>query len=196
VVAILAGLDRFVQRWFLIDFFVAAQLLFLTFWSLIMGGFRKVLGTGTFYADRTGSVVTVHAVGIAPNFNYQIKLEPDPADVWPPEYSLFYRIPEVVLPTLRFFHVEANFHARYPVDHVVVTDATGRHAVDVREDLAFAAPKPDEFIVIARVGTTPPSGCHVIPADNFYIQTHYKAYGPSSESDCQCWRAGNCNPAV
>ena len=37
-----------------------------------MSGVRKVLGKGTFYADRTGRVFTVNAVGIAPNFYYPI----------------------------------------------------------------------------------------------------------------------------
>ncbi len=64
----------------------------------------------------------------------------------------------MVLPTLRFVHVEAYFQARIPIDHVIVTDATGGPTLDVREDLVFAAWKPDEIIVIAGTGTVPPSG--------------------------------------
>ena len=97
-------------------------------------------------------------MGIAPNSNYLIKLEPDRTDVGPPEYSLFYYIPKVVVPALQPFHVEAKFHAKHPVDHFVVTDATGWHAVEVKQDLAFAEPLTDEFIVIARGATTPPFG--------------------------------------
>ena len=95
-------------------------------------------------------------MGIAPNSNYLIKLEPDRTDVWPPEYSLFYYIPKVVVPALQPFHVEAKFHAKHPVDHFVVTDATGWHAVEVKQDLAFAEPLTDEFIIIARGATPPP----------------------------------------
>ena len=117
-----------------------------------MSNFRKALGVGTFYAERSGNLRTVHAVGIAPNSNYLIKLEPDLTDVWPPEYSLFYYIPKVVVPALQPFRVEAKFHAKHPVDHFVVTDVTGWHTVEVKQDLAFAEPLTDESILIARGG--------------------------------------------
>ena len=134
-------------------------------------------------------------MGIAPNSNYLIKLEPDRTDVWPPEYSLFYYIPKVVVPALQPFHVEAKFHAKHPVDHFVVTDATGWHAVEVKQDLAFAEPLTDEFIIIARGATTPPpSDCQVIQADNLFVQTHDKAFGPASETECEKWGAENCSP--
>lgn len=97
-----------------------------------MSNFRKALWVGTFYAERSGNLRTVHAVGIAPNSNCLIKLEPDLTDVWPPEYSLFYYIPKVVVPALQPFHVEAKFYAKHPVDHFVVTDATGWHTVEVK----------------------------------------------------------------
>ena len=91
-------------------------------------------------------------MGIAPNSNWLIKLEPDLTDVWPPEYSHCYYIPKAVVSALQPFHVEPKFHAKHPVDHFVVTDATGWHAVEVKQDLEFAEPLTDEFILIARGG--------------------------------------------
>ena len=161
-----------------------------------MSGYTKVLGIGAFFTECTGDVITVHAVGVASNSNYVIKLEQALISIWPPEIVLYYYIPQVVLPALRPFHVEACFPAKDRVDSATVTDATGRHDVEVRHDHAFAPPAMDEFIVIARVGTTPPSSCHVIPADHMYIQTHYKTYGPASKADCETWVLGNCTPAA
>lgn len=101
-----------------------------------------------------------------------------------------------MVPALQPFHVEAKFHAKHPVDHFVVTDATGWHAVEVKQDLAFAEPLTDEFIVIARGATTPLSDRQVIPADNLFVRTHHKTFGPASETECEKWCAENCGPGV
>lgn len=54
--------------------------------------------------------------------------------------------------------------------------------------------KDDQFIVIARTGSTPgnSTGCSIIPKDALYPAIYSKMFGPATYAECKTWVAGNC----
>lgn len=48
------------------------------------------------------------------------------------------------------------------------------------------------YIVIARVETHY-EDCSVIPEDNVFPATHFRAFGPDTRKKCEDWMAENCD---
>jgi hypothetical protein len=91
---------------------------------------RWVKGVGKFSAFQIETLVTVVATGMT-RFNYQVKLVASPLTVFPPQYGLFFLVPDIVLPAERPFAVDAHFFAQGVVPNVICWDADGSHDVKV-----------------------------------------------------------------
>ena len=93
-------------------------------------GSRWVKGTGTFSAFQFQSLVTIAAMGMV-RLNYAVKLVAAPIRIFPPQYGLFFLVPDIVLPAERPFVVEAHFFSKQKVPSVICWDAKGRHDVKI-----------------------------------------------------------------
>ena len=72
----------------------------------------------------------IAAVGMV-RLNYDVKLVAAPIRIFPPQYGLFFLVPDIVLPAERPFVVEAHFFSKEKVPTVICWDANGRHDVKV-----------------------------------------------------------------
>jgi hypothetical protein len=97
---------------------------------LASSGGTWVIGRGTFSAFQFQSLVTLFAAGTT-RFNYEVKLVASPLTVFPPQFGLFFLVPEIVLPAERPFAVDAQFFSKDKVSKITCWDADGRHEVSV-----------------------------------------------------------------
>ena len=93
-------------------------------WTLVPGA--------QYTASQTPSEVILKAIGQNPTAGYQTRLVPSPLRIWPPQHLLAHKKPDgmsaqVITP----FEVSASFKSTDPVKTVIITDAAGRHEVQV-----------------------------------------------------------------
>jgi hypothetical protein len=90
------------------------------------------LCVGSYHAQQIGHSVVVVATGVHPTTGYEVFLEHNAVDVFPPQFSLWHKTPSgVVLHAITPYSKSAPFISPVPVKQVIVQDANGRHAVKV-----------------------------------------------------------------
>lgn len=95
-------------------------------------GWELAPGGATFNATQKGGQVVITAVGEHPSSNYEAKLVQSMLRIWPPQYMLARKqTGELGAAVMTPFAVTASFNASDPVARVIVTDADGRHEVNV-----------------------------------------------------------------
>ena len=88
----------------------------------------------TYTAVQQAGEVTVTASGESPTAGYEVKLFQSPLRIWPPQWMLGHRKPEgMVAQVITPFEVTASFKAREPVTRVIISDAAGKHEVNVEQ---------------------------------------------------------------
>jgi hypothetical protein len=95
------------------------------------GAGKWIKGKGSYGALQIGPFVELVAVGTTPDFNMKAKLVMSPLRIFPPQFGLFFFVPEITLPAEKPFWVDASFFSDDPVADIIVWDADGRHVVPV-----------------------------------------------------------------
>ena len=83
-------------------------------------------------AQQTGDTVTITAKGESSTAGYQVKLVESMLRIWPPQHMLAMKKPDgMVAQVITPFEVSKSFKSTDPLKTIVVTDAEGRHEVEV-----------------------------------------------------------------
>jgi len=86
----------------------------------------------TYTAQQTGDTVTITAKGESSTAGYQVKLVESMLRIWPPQHMLAMKKPDgMVAQVITPFEVSKSFKSTDPLKTIVVTDAEGRHEVEV-----------------------------------------------------------------
>jgi hypothetical protein len=92
------------------------------------------LCVATYHAQQVGHTLIVSGVGAHPTSGYDEFFEQSPIDVFPPEFTLWHRIPSgPVLDVITPFSVSTHFASSAPVRKVIVHDSNGSHNVEVTQ---------------------------------------------------------------
>jgi hypothetical protein len=93
---------------------------------------KRELGAGAYTANEIAGVVTIGASGVAPNLNTIVQLVQLPLMIWPPRFALFFTTPEITLPAIHPFKVEATMMTPQRLEAIQVQDRDGLHSVPVQ----------------------------------------------------------------
>lgn len=88
-------------------------------------------GRADYSAHAIAGVVTITASGNAPSMPTTVQLVQLPLMIWPPRFALYFSHPEIVMPAIQPFRVEASFHTEARLATISVQDADGLHSIPV-----------------------------------------------------------------
>ena len=91
----------------------------------------KELCEAAYRAEQVPGTVNLVGDGEHDEDGYEVRFEESPVTIFPPEFSLFHRAPEIRLPKLTPFQARTSFPVQEWIEKVVVHDAKGRHEVPV-----------------------------------------------------------------
>jgi hypothetical protein len=92
------------------------------------------LCVGSYLAQQFGKTVSLVATGAHPTSGFDSFLQQSPLDVFPPEFTLWHKVPTgIVLQVVTPFSVSAHFAAAESVNAITVHDADGVHQVKVEQ---------------------------------------------------------------
>ena len=88
----------------------------------------------TYSVTQKAGEVTIKATGESPTPGYEVKLVQSPLRIWPPQWYLARKRPEgTVLQVITPFEVTASFKSDDSIKSVRVSDAAGRHDINVEQ---------------------------------------------------------------
>jgi hypothetical protein len=97
------------------------------------GAGKWIKGKGSYRGLQIGPFVELIAVGTTPDLNMIARLVMSPLRIFPPQFGLFFFVPEITLPAEKPFIVDTSFFSEEPIADIVVWDADGRHSVPVSQ---------------------------------------------------------------
>lgn len=95
------------------------------------GAGHWIKGRGKYFGLQIGPFVELIAVGTTPDFNMQVRLVASPLRIFPPQFGLFFFVPEITLPAEKPFTVTATFFSQDHIANVTIWDADGQHVVPI-----------------------------------------------------------------
>jgi hypothetical protein len=91
----------------------------------------EIVPTANYTATQGAGEVVIRAKGENPTAGCETKFMQSVLRIWPPQFVLIRKRPEIGAAVMTPFDVKTSFKAREPVSTVIVRDGMGRHEVKV-----------------------------------------------------------------